>query len=141
MSPKPPHSLQTSNPSDVLANNLPSPWQRGQKVIPYFSGPKVLSISFLPSRPSEVYPDLLSSTADSPESPGQQSPRRSNISTPRAVHGDRKICHRTWHPLQRRHFVNSNLPIKSPPFPPGGIRCGTSFHRALGAGSLPPEVP
>src|SRR4030042_4704985 len=54
ISPKPPHSSQTSNPSGVLAN-LPSPWQRGQKVILYFPGSKVLSISFLPPCPSGVY--------------------------------------------------------------------------------------
>jgi hypothetical protein len=33
--------------------------------------------------------------------------------------------------LRRRHFLKSNLSIKSPPFPPGGKRCGTSFHMAL----------
>ena len=42
-------------------------------------------------------PDPISSIADSPEWPGQQSPRRWNISIPRTVLGDRRICHRTWH--------------------------------------------
>src|SRR4030042_3587480 len=100
ISPKPPHSLQTSNPSAGLGN-LPSPWQRGQKVIPYFPGSKVLPISIFlfTSLPfGSLSLDPLSSIADSQGSPGQQSPRRSNISIPKTVLGDRKICHRPWHP-------------------------------------------
>src|SRR4030042_2197114 len=54
ISPKPPHSLQTSNPSGGLGN-LPSPWQRGQRVISYFSGSKLFSIFFLPPCSSGVY--------------------------------------------------------------------------------------
>jgi hypothetical protein len=47
--------VQTPNPSGVLANLL-SPLQKGQKVILYFSGSKVLPTSILPPRPWEGYP-------------------------------------------------------------------------------------
>jgi len=49
-SPKPPHSLQTSNPFE-LVSNLPLPLQRGQKIMLYFSGLNIFPMVLLPPFP------------------------------------------------------------------------------------------
>jgi hypothetical protein len=71
----------------------------GQKIIVSFWIKSLAHINLFTSLPfGRLSPDPLSSIADSPESPGQQSPRRSNISIPKTAHGDRKICHGPRHP-------------------------------------------
>jgi hypothetical protein len=58
-------------------------------------------------------PDPLSSIADSAELPGQLSPHRSNISIPKTVHYDRKICHRPWRPCIEDILKKAIFPLNS----------------------------
>lgn len=65
----------------------------------------------LPLPFGRLSPDLLSSIAGSQELRGQQSPRRSNISIPKTVHGDRRIYHRPWRPHSEDIWGNAIYPL------------------------------
>jgi hypothetical protein len=72
--------------------DLPEVWLRGQKTIVFFWIKSLAHINLFTSLPfGGLSPDPLSSIADSPELPGQQSPHRSNISIPKTVLGTVKF--------------------------------------------------